>query len=80
MFPIVELAASSAFFTSFDAVEKELSRLETYEFSDVYWDEYNVIELIKLTTIKITFMDGTSKVYTGVPNIKKHALKMSLGY
>ncbi|MBO4752388.1 MAG: hypothetical protein J5526_06540 [Bacteroidales bacterium] len=53
---------------------------ETYEFSDVYWDEYNVIELIKLTTIKITFMDGTSKVYTGVPNIKKHALKMSLGY
>ena len=52
----------------------------TYEFSDVYWDEYNVIELIKLMTIKITFMDGTSKVYTGVPNIMKHALKMSLGY
>lgn len=51
-----------------------------FEFSDIYWDEYNVIELIKMTQIKITFMDGTTKNYSGVANVKKHALKMELGY
>lgn len=52
----------------------------TYEFSDVYWDKYDIIELIKMTMIKLTFMDGTTKLYSGVSNIKKHAFNMSLGY
>lgn len=50
-----------------------------YDFDEIYWDEYGVIDEIKLTYIKITFVDNTQIEYNGWNNIKVHYEKFDAG-
>lgn len=43
-----------------------------YSWDDIFWDDRDVIERTRLTGIKFIFKDGTSKVFSGYNNIKKH--------
>ena len=46
----------------------------TYVFNEMFWDDNDLINYLKLTYVKITFMDNTTKVYSGAENILKHRL------
>lgn len=43
-----------------------------YSWDDIFWDERSIIENTKLTSLKFIFKDGTTKVFSGSANIKKH--------
>ena len=43
-----------------------------YSWDDIFWDERGVIEKTKLTNVKFIFKDGTTRVFSGNANIKKH--------
>lgn len=58
----------------------KIGEKQEMSFSELFWDEHDAIETLKVTKVKITFTDGTTKVYSGVENVKKHAKKMELGY
>ena len=44
----------------------------TYVFDDVFWDDRDVIEKTRLVNVKFIFTDGTTKVFSGYANVKKH--------
>lgn len=43
-----------------------------FSWDDIFWDARDVIDKTKLTSIKFIFKDGTTKVFSGNANIKKH--------
>lgn len=43
-----------------------------YSWDDIFWDDRDVIEKNKLTNVKFIFTDGTTRVFSGYANIKKH--------
>jgi hypothetical protein len=43
-----------------------------YSWDDIFWDERNVVSKTKLTNVKFTFKDGTTRVFSGSANINKH--------
>ena len=42
-----------------------------FTFDDLFWDEKDLIHYLRVSYIKITFMDNSTKVYSGWENIKK---------
>ncbi len=44
----------------------------TFTFDELFWDENDIIKYLRVTYIKFTFMDNSTKVYSGWDNIKKH--------
>lgn len=43
-----------------------------YSWDDIFWDERGIIKDSKLTSVKFIFKDGTTKVFSGNANIRKH--------
>ena len=43
-----------------------------YSWDDIFWDERDIIDKTRLTNVKFIFKDGTTKVFSGYANIKKH--------
>ena len=43
-----------------------------YSWDDIFWDDRDVIDKTRLTNVKFIFTDGTTKVFSGFTNIKKH--------
>ncbi|MBO7051248.1 MAG: hypothetical protein J6W24_01110 [Prevotella sp.] len=43
-----------------------------YSWDDIFWDDRNIIDKTRLTNVKFIFKDGTTKVFHGYSNIKKH--------
>lgn len=43
-----------------------------YSWDDIFWDERDIIDKTRLTNVKFIFKDGTTKVFSGYVNIKKH--------
>ena len=43
-----------------------------YTWDDIFWDDRDVIDKTKLTSVKFIFKDGTTKVFSGNANIIKH--------
>lgn len=43
-----------------------------YSWDDIFWDDRDVISRTSLTNVKFTFMDGTTRVFSGTTNIRKH--------
>ena len=43
-----------------------------YSWDDIFWDDRDVIDKTRLTNVKFIFKDGTTKVFSGYANIKKH--------
>ena len=43
-----------------------------YLWDDIFWDDRDVIDKTRLTNVKFIFTDGTTKVFSGYSNIKKH--------
>lgn len=43
-----------------------------YSWNDIFWDDRDVIEEARLSNVKFIFSDGTSKIFSGYGNIKKH--------
>ena len=43
-----------------------------YSWDDIFWDDRDVIDKTRLTGVKFIFTDGTTKVFSGYTNIKKH--------
>lgn len=43
-----------------------------YSWDDIFWDERGVIKNSKLTSVKFIFKDGTTRVFSGNANIRKH--------
>ena len=43
-----------------------------YSWDDIFWDDRDVIDKTRLTNVKFIFTDGTTKVFSGYANIKKH--------
>ncbi len=39
---------------------------------DIIWDDRDVVDRTKLTNVKFIFTDGTTKVFSGNANIKRH--------
>lgn len=46
----------------------------TFTFDELFWDENDIIKYLQVNYIKLTFMDNTTKVFSGWANIKKHYL------
>jgi hypothetical protein len=46
----------------------------TFTFDELFWDENDIIKYLRVTNIKFTFMDNSTKVFSGWANIKKHYL------
>lgn len=47
----------------------------TFSFDNLFWDDNDIIKYVRLTYIKITFKDNSTKVYSGWENIKNRMLK-----
>ena len=43
-----------------------------YSWDDIFWDDRDVIDKTRLTNVKFIFTDGTTRVFSGYANIKKH--------
>ena len=43
-----------------------------YSWDDIFWDDRDVIDKTRLTNVKFIFTDGTTKVFHGYANIKRH--------
>lgn len=43
-----------------------------YSWNDIFWDDRDVIDKTRLTNVKFIFTGGTTKVFSGYINIKKH--------
>ena len=43
-----------------------------YSWDDIFWDERGIIKDSKLTSVKFIFKDGTTRVFSGNANIRKH--------
>ena len=43
-----------------------------YTWDDIFWDDRDVIDKTRLTSVKFIFKDGTTKVFSGNANINKH--------
>ena len=43
-----------------------------YSWDDIFWDDRDVIDKTRLTNVKFIFTDGTTKVFSGYANIRKH--------
>lgn len=43
-----------------------------YSWDDIFWDDRDVISKTRLTNVKFTFKDGTTRVFSGYANINKH--------
>lgn len=43
-----------------------------YVWDDIFWDERSIISKTLLTNIKFIFKDGSTRVFSGYKNIKKH--------
>lgn len=43
-----------------------------YSWDDIFWDDRSVIDKTHLTNVKFIFTDGTTRVFSGYANIKKH--------
>lgn len=52
----------------------EVGTLATFSFDEMFWDDNDLINRLKVSYIKITFMDNTTKIYSGTENIKKRML------
>ncbi len=53
----------------------EVGDLATFSFDELFWDDNDLIKRLKVSYIKITFMDNSTKVYSGIENIKKRMLR-----
>lgn len=53
----------------------EVGMPATFTFDELFWDDRDLIKVLKVSYIKITFMDNSTKVFSGVENIKKRMLK-----
>ncbi len=52
----------------------ESGDLATFTFDELFWDDNDLINKLKVSYIKITFMDNTTKVFSGIENVNKHRL------
>ena len=43
-----------------------------YTWDDIFWDDNGIIDNTRLTSVKFIFKDGTTRVFSGNANIKKH--------
>lgn len=43
-----------------------------YSWDDIFWDERDIIDKTRLTSVKFIFKDGTTRVFSGNANIRKH--------
>lgn len=43
-----------------------------FSWDNIFWDDRDIIEETRLTSIKFIFKDGTTKVFSGYANINKH--------
>ena len=47
----------------------------TFSFENLFWDDNDIIKYVRLSYIKITFKDNSTKVYSGWENIKNRMLR-----
>ena len=68
--PSVHLGRSSRAVRGIGPIEPEDGG--RYSWDDIFWDDRDVIDKTRLTNVKFIFKDGTTKVFSGYANIKKH--------
>lgn len=50
----------------------------SFSFDDLFWDDLDIISLLRVTFVRITFMDNSVKTYSGYENIKKRMMSYVL--
>ena len=48
----------------------------SYDFNNLYWDDNDVIKYLRVTKVKFIFKDGTTQVFSGWDNIRKHYIEL----
>ena len=65
-----DIGRSSAKLRGIGPIEK--GDIASYDWDELFWDDNDIIDEVRITNITFTFFDGTTKSYSGRANIDKH--------
>ena len=65
-----DIGRSSAKLRGIGPIEK--GDIASYDWDEIFWDDNDIIDEVRITNITFTFFDGTTKSYSGKANIDKH--------
>ena len=65
-----DIGRSSAKLRGIGPIEK--GDIASYDWDEIFWDDNDIIDEVRITNITFTFFDGTTKSYSGRANIDKH--------
>ena len=65
-----DIGRSSAKLRGIGPIEK--GDIAFFDWDEIFWDDNDIIDEVRITNITFTFFDGTTKSYSGRANIDKH--------